>query len=101
MAALPPEIREEIAANVDALRNADGPHFVCPFLDRKAGTCRVYEHRPAACRTYGFYVERDRGLYCNEIEAQVDAGRMHGIVWGNAAGIESKLAELGETTGLL
>lgn len=25
----------------------------CPALDLESGGCRLYEHRPAACRTYG------------------------------------------------
>ena len=26
---------------------------------------------PVACRTYGFYVQRDLGLYCRDIENRV------------------------------
>ena len=37
---------------------------VCPMLDETASACRVYEYRPVACRTYGFYVQHDLGLYC-------------------------------------
>jgi Fe-S-cluster containining protein len=74
---------------------------ICPFLDRDAGRCLVYEYRPVACRTYGFYVERDRGLYCGIIEARVDAGEMDGVVWGNAMSVEHALDECGEKIGLL
>src|SRR5262249_25261076 len=70
------------------------PSPVCPFLDPQAGICLVYDYRPAACRTYGFYVERDRGLYCAIIERRVDAGEMVDVVWGNAAGVEFKLEGL-------
>jgi len=30
----------------------------CPFLDEKANTCNIYEHRPIVCRFYPF-VERE------------------------------------------
>lgn len=28
----------------------------CPALDLESGACELYEHRPVACRTYGFAV---------------------------------------------
>lgn len=31
----------------------------CPALDLEAGACGLYEHRPAACRTYGPAVRLD------------------------------------------
>jgi Fe-S-cluster containining protein len=99
LARLPAETQQEIAARIGALLQAKGT--ICPFLDRAAGSCLVYEHRPAACRTYGFYVERDRGLYCGQIEAQVDSGAMAEVVWGNAAGVEARLDEFGKKIGLL
>jgi hypothetical protein len=53
-----------------------------------------------ACRTYGFYVQRDKGLYCQEIEARVADGFMSDVVWGNHEAIEHRLASLGETRAL-
>lgn len=31
----------------------------CPALDLEQGICELYEHRPVACRTYGFAVTLD------------------------------------------
>ena len=68
---------------------------VCPLLDEAAGACRVYAGRPIACRTYGFYREGARGLCCTELEARVEAGEFAGAVWGNAAGVEARVAAWG------
>ena len=96
LAALPDDARRKIA-----LRIRRNPGTVCPFLDRDAGSCLIYAYRPVACRTYGFYVERDQGLYCGQIEARVNSGGMADVVWGNVAGVEAKVAEYGEKIGLL
>lgn len=68
---------------------------VCPLL--QDGVCSVYEVRPIACRTYGFYVDREGGQYCSIIEA------MHGladVVWGNAESVERRLDAMGERRSL-
>ncbi len=44
---------------------------------------RFYAQRPVACRTYGFYVQRELGLYCGDIEARVAGGELADVVWGN------------------
>jgi len=98
LAALPAELLAEIGRRVAAL-TASRP-VVCPLLDQQAGACRVYAHRPVACRTYGFYVQRAQGLYCKEIEAQVAAGQWADVVWGNHDAVDRRLAELGETREL-
>jgi hypothetical protein len=64
---------------------------VCPFLDDSAGKCLEYAYRPVACRTYGFYVERDRGLYRAKIEAMVDRGECSDVIWGNQSAIDPQL----------
>jgi Fe-S-cluster containining protein len=92
LARLPAGVRHEIELRLTTLNGS-----VCPFLDGEAGACLVYEHRPIACRTYGFYVERDRGLYCREIEAMVERGECGGVVWGNAESVERRLRALGES----
>ena len=94
LAQLPEQIRAEIKAR------ATETSRVCPFLDPDAGKCLIYEHRPIACRTYGFYIERDRGLYCKHIEERVDAGEMAEVVWGNVAGVDERLAAVGEKVPL-
>jgi Fe-S-cluster containining protein len=81
------------------LPEAATPPFTCPFLDPGTGSCVIYEYRPVACRTYGFYVERDKGLYCEGIEARVGRGEMDDVVWGNHGAIEAGLADLGERIG--
>jgi Fe-S-cluster containining protein len=60
----------------------------------------VYEHRPVACRTYGFYVERDQGLYCGQIRERVDAGELADVVWGNQELVDRQLDSLGPRLGL-
>jgi Fe-S-cluster containining protein len=70
------------------------------MLEESTGACRVYVHRPVACRTYGFYVERDQGLYCSDIEARVADGGWADVVWGNQANIERRLGDLGDTRDL-
>lgn len=94
LAQLPSSTRTEIQVR------AGHPSRVCPFLDLEAGKCLIYEQRPIACRTYGFYVERDRGLYCKQIEQRVAAGEMADVVWGNVAGVESRRQEIGDKIAL-
>jgi hypothetical protein len=54
-----------------------------------------------ACRTYGFYVQRDLGLYCGEIEARVEQGALADVVWGNQDAVERALAPFGVTRSLV
>lgn len=70
----------------------------CPLLGAD-GRCRVYEARPIACRTYGFYTERDAGLHCAKVG---DALAAHGadVVWGNGEAINDELRRLGEARDL-
>ena len=95
---LTPERLQEISKNMAAL-NQSRP-IICPMLDLAAGTCPVYAQRPVACRTYGFYVQRDKGLYCNDIKTRVDNGAWADVVWGNHDAIYQRLAGLGETRAL-
>ncbi len=50
-----------ISDRVLALANNPSRPILCPMLDETAGACRVYPFRPVACRTYGFFVERNLG----------------------------------------
>lgn len=72
----------------------------CPLLDLERDACRVYAQRPVACRTYGFYVQRDKGLYCQDILQQVERGEREDVVWGNQDGIDRQLASLGDIRAL-
>ena len=55
----------------------------CPALDLETGACELYEHRPVACRTYGFAV-RIAGVdltpcplnYAGLSEAEIEARRV-------------------------
>jgi uncharacterized protein len=89
---------QEISNNITAL--SQSRPITCPMLDLAAGTCPVYAQRPVACRTYGFYVQRDKGLYCHDIKARVDDGTWSAVVWGNHDAIDQGLAALGETRAL-
>ena len=71
------------------------------MLDQVQGACRVYEHRPVACRTYGFYVQRELGLYCKDIETRVAEGDYTEVVWGNQDTIDRRLNGLSETRDLV
>ena len=100
LATLPAEQLAEIRRRIAELP-AERPHRVtCPMLDPATGACPVYVQRPVACRTYGFYVQRDKGLYCAEIESRVAEGQLTEVVWGNHDVIDQQLASLGETRSL-
>lgn len=99
LSALPQEPLREIGLGIAALPKSQRP-LVCPLLERTTGACRVYAHRPVACRTYGFYVQRELGVYCKDIEARVNAGDFADVVWGNHDAIDQRLADLGETREL-
>lgn len=100
LAALPPERLEDISRAMVALAGQRSRPVVCPLLDQPTGACLVYAQRPVACRTYGFYVQRDLGLYCRDIESRVAEGALAGVVWGNQDAIDHRLAALGETQAL-
>ncbi|XGV94636.1 MAG: YkgJ family cysteine cluster protein [Leptolyngbya sp. BL-A-14] len=60
---------------------------VCPYLNAQEGTCWIYDSRPIACRTYGFFAARDHNQYCEKIETEVNTRQDDGIIWGNAEAI--------------
>jgi Fe-S-cluster containining protein len=71
------------------------------MLDKAAGACLIYAYRPVACRTYGFYVERDKGLYCHDIELRVEQGELNNVVWGNHDTVNRHLDKLGDKRNLV
>jgi Fe-S-cluster containining protein len=97
---LAPERLLEIRSNMASLTSQHSRLITCPMLDLSTGTCPVYAQRPVACRTYCFYVQRDQGLYCHDIESLVDEGALADVVWGNHDAIDHRLASLGETRPL-
>lgn len=100
LTALPPERLREIRSNMAALTAQRSAPITCPLLDLATGACPVYAQRPVACRTYGFYVQRDLGLYCRDIESRVADGALADVVWGNHDAIDHRLAGLGEIRAL-
>jgi Fe-S-cluster containining protein len=96
MAALPAARLQQISRDMATLAGQESRPVVCPLLDHAAGACTVYAQRPVACRTYGFYVQRDLGLYCHDIETRVADGALADVVWGNHDAIDHRLAGLGE-----
>ena len=100
LAALPPQQLQDIGRGIDQLAVRTQRPIVCPILEASAGACRVYAQRPVACRTYGFYLQRDKGLYCQDIESRVDRGLMADVVWGNQDAIDQRLRSLGEVRPL-
>lgn len=97
---LPPALLHDMTQAVAALSQHTSRPIVCPLLDRTHGTCQVYPYRPTACRSYGFYQQRDKGLYCMDIEAQVAGGTLNDVVWGNHEVIDRQLAAMGESQEL-
>ncbi len=100
LVALAPEQLRQIRGDMAALAEQASRPVVCPLLDHTTGACPVYAQRPVACRSYGFYVQRDLGLYCADIEARVAAGALADVVWGNHDAVDRQLAGLGESRAL-
>jgi Fe-S-cluster containining protein len=73
--------------------------ITCPLLDEAAGVCLVYEARPIACRTYGFYADRGGVLGCRRILEVAE--RDDAVVWGNHESVMDAQRELGERRSLL
>jgi Fe-S-cluster containining protein len=98
---LSPEVRAEVRARVEELKGTQRP-YTCPLLDRESGGCRVYAHRPMACRTYGFYVSRGgTGNWCHFILELLERHGDGDILWGNQEAMEDTLAGLsGEALSL-
>ena len=97
---LSPPLQRSVKARVKALREqALGP-YSCPFLDHGEGACMIYEVRPVACRTYGFYRSREQGLYCKDIEREVDHQALDDVVWGNHDAVDLRLKGLGSMRAL-
>lgn len=101
LAELRTDQRDAVRERLQVLSGQSGPPYACPFLDDSSGCCLVYAHRPMACRTYGFYRERDKGLYCEMIRERADSGEFDRVVWGNTEGLDSRMAAMGERIPLL
>ncbi|MGG6295555.1 YkgJ family cysteine cluster protein [Leptolyngbya sp. AN02str] len=98
VALLPDTVHQSIRDRIHQLVNQIVGNMVqgsviCPYLDQEAGACLIYEARPIACRTYGFYVGRDRDLYCTIVETEVENRGDRTIMWGNADSMDHQLAQ--------
>ena len=100
LTALPAQHLARIGDDLAALAKQKDRPLTCPLLDATSGACPVYAARPLACRSYGFYVQRERGLYCARIESQVAAGALGDVVWGNHDAIDRQFADLGVSRSL-
>ncbi|WP_412479688.1 YkgJ family cysteine cluster protein [Azonexus sp. IMCC34839] len=100
LAQLAPDHLQAISNEIAALARSTARPVICPLLDRNTGACPVYPYRPVACRSYGFYMQRDLGLFCGDIEKLVAEGKLPDVVWGNHDAIDRRLAGLGESRAL-
>jgi Fe-S-cluster containining protein len=82
----------EIHARIVSTARQDRP-VTCPLLDRKTGSCLVYEARPVACRAYGFYLERDHVLGCGRIASIAEQNPP--LIWGNHSALREDLQQFG------
>ncbi len=96
---LPTATRQQIEERTQQAPRS-GP-LTCPMLDPSTGACLVYAARPIACRTYGYYTERDAGLHCSIITRELeDRGATADVVWGNGEAVARALREHGEPASL-
>jgi Fe-S-cluster containining protein len=96
--ALPEALRARIRSRVERLDpGAPGP---CPFLDEASGQCRVYSHRPAICRTYGFYAARDGGRWCEDVDGDLER-RTEPVTFGDQDAVDDRLAAMGDPISIL
>ncbi len=97
--------RAEVAARMGALAaHPETRPIICPMLDREAGACSIYDARPLACRTYGYYVSRGEGRWCGLIENELAARpeEAEGITFGNLDAFEAEVRAChGDTISLL
>ncbi|HEY9895535.1 MAG TPA: YkgJ family cysteine cluster protein [Candidatus Sericytochromatia bacterium] len=99
VASLPTPIQAVVEQKIEALLRQSVEQtlsvaVVCPYLDEQAGACRIYDARPIACRTYGFFVARDHDQYCGQIETEVNDRGDAAIVWGHAESMRHDVERL-------
>ena len=80
-------------------RAAIAPHRL-PVIGLVGGGMPGLRPPPGGLPHLGFYVQRDQGLYCNDIESRVAGGAWAGVVWGNQDAIDRRLCGLGDTRDL-
>lgn len=95
--ALAPDVRMRVHVGIASLRGIER-RVTCPLLS-DAGSCRIYDARPVACRSYGFYTERDAGLHCERVLDAL-APQLDQVLWGNGEALGRELDALGEARPL-
>ncbi|MGC4114294.1 MAG: YkgJ family cysteine cluster protein [Myxococcales bacterium] len=91
-------IRERVSEMVRFSAQPQPPrHYVCPMLDRQSGACLVYEGRLSACRTYGYYVSRAKGAWCERVRLLAEERE---VLLGNEDAVEAELSLLGPQQGI-
>lgn len=91
LAALEGTTRQNVMAKIRALTPGQG-RVVCPMLDLAEGACVVYDGRPLACRTYGYYVHDRDDKWCAQVtDHLVETAAPH-VVMGNEAALERRLS---------
>jgi Fe-S-cluster containining protein len=99
VANLPTPIQAVVEQKIEALLRQSveqtlGAAVVCSYLDEQAGACQIYDARPLACRTYGFFVARDQDQDCKQIEVEVNDRGDAAIIWGYAEALRHNIARL-------
>lgn len=98
LAALDAAARASVERAVEDRRRAGAARpIACPLLDER-GLCRIYDARPLACRSYGFYADHEGVLGCHRILARAEDA---GVVWGNHEALLRSAGALGERRSLL
>ena len=99
--ALPPDVRALVHRRIEALGPSPCRPIVCPLLDESTGRCRVYEARPLACRTYGYYAGRDGDYWCERVTAHL-GDRRDTLIAGNQIALDrARDVRLGESVDLV
>ena len=88
LSTLDPEEKATVLARLEEASTWREGHLECPFLDPSKGICRIYDHRPAACRTYGFYMDLDGGRFCHKIAEELAEAE---VTWGHQPSIDRRL----------
>jgi uncharacterized protein len=93
--ALPNAQRSACVEQAHALQLRDqDQRCQCPLFDQSGEICRIYEARPLACRTYGYYAGRSHDAWCDLVERHVTDARDR-LVLGNLDASEAELARQG------
>lgn len=86
--------QQQVFTRIRALTPGED-RYVCPMLDAEQGACLVYEGRPLACRTYGYYVHDRDEKWCVQVSEHLGSETEARPIMGNEAALERRLARAG------